>query len=71
MARCPDCDGFKGSFGVLGNGVCAECHGNKLHYSPASEAGTFSQDYQCKKCGGTGKCQTCGGTGELDDGFET
>ncbi len=69
-ARCPACDGFKGPFGALGNGVCAKCHGKKRSLSSVLGAGTLEQESKCKECGGTGKCRTCGGTGELENGFD-
>jgi len=66
--NCPDCkdpNPLEAIFSVIdmgtsSTGVCSECFGS-------GDIGPqfFSNDTQCKNCGGTGECPTCDGSGRI------
>jgi DnaJ-class molecular chaperone len=66
MPKCPDCNSTSDIFGLAGDGVCSDCHGDgKRALSGLNEA-IFDTVLECNNCGGSGKCPTCDGTGEID-----
>ena len=66
-SKCPDCNGTKDIFGLIGDGVCSGCQGDRETALSGLNKATFNTPLYCNRCGGSGRCTTCHGTGKVND----